>query len=165
MNQFHELRKPMNEMHGEELILTTEERSSDGGDDTEEIPHQTELMSVLAVGGEGVEDGGHDHADLVAPDDDEDDGEVLPGETARYWGWYEVPEEDGQEEDEAEEVGPDVERLVVEADNWPQALLPALIWPVPTNKLINLALSGFYLFQWWGEFEREMWHIFSPKLS
>ena len=86
MNQFHELRKPMNEMPGEELILTTEERSSDGGDDTEEIPHQAELVSVLAVGGEGVEDGGHDHADLVAADDDEDDGEVLPGDTARYWG-------------------------------------------------------------------------------
>ena len=70
----------------EHNILTTEEGCSDGGHDTQEIPHQAELVSVLAVGGEGVEDGGHDHADLVAPDDDEDDGEVLPGETARYWG-------------------------------------------------------------------------------
>ena len=76
-------------------------------------------MGVLAVGGEGVEDGGHDHADLVAPDDDEDDGEVLPGQPTGYRGRDEVPEQDGEEEDEAQEVGPDVERLIVQADHRP----------------------------------------------
>ena len=74
-----------------------------------------------------MEDGGHDHTDLVAADDDEDDGEVLPGDPAGYRGGNEVPEEDGEEEDEAQEVCPDVERLIVQADHRPQALPPALI--------------------------------------
>ena len=74
-----------------------------------------------------MEDGGHDHADLVAPDDDEDDGKVLPGQPTGYRGRDEVPEQDGEEEDEAQEVGPDVERLIVQADHRPQTLAPALI--------------------------------------
>ena len=84
-------------------------------------------MGVLAVGGEGVEDGGHDHADLVATDDDQDDGEVLPGDPTWYRGRDEVPEEDGEEEDEAQEVGPDVQGLIMETDNRPQTLFPALV--------------------------------------
>ena len=64
-----------------------------------------------------MEDCGHDHADLVAADDDEDDGEVLPGEPTWYRGRDEVPEKDGEEEDEAQEMGPDVESLIVETDN------------------------------------------------
>ena len=88
-------------------------------------------MGVLAVGGEGMEDRGHDHADLIAADDDEDHGEVLPSDPTWDWRWDEVPEEDGEEEDEAKEVGPDIEGLIVEADNRPQALSPALVWPIP----------------------------------
>lgn len=101
----------------EGVVDPTEERGRDGGDDPEEVPHQAELVGVLAVGGEGMEDCGHDHADLVAADDDEDDGEVLPGEPTWYRGRDEVPEKDGEEEDEAQEMGPDVESLIVETDN------------------------------------------------
>ena len=72
-------------------------------------------MGVLAMGGEGVEDGRHDHTDLVAANDDQDDREVLPGEPAGDWRTDEVPEKDGEEEDEAQEVGPDVESLVVKS--------------------------------------------------
>ena len=74
-------------------------------------------MGVLAVGGEGMEDSGHDHADLIAADDDEDDGEVLPSDPTWDWRRDEVPEEDGEEEDEAKEVGPDVESLIMKTDN------------------------------------------------
>lgn len=55
-----------------------------------------------------MEDCGHDHTDLVAPYDDQDHGEVLPRHPARDRGRYEVPKEDGEEEDEAEEMCPDV---------------------------------------------------------
>jgi len=111
----------------ESVVDPTEEGGRDGGHNTEEVPHQAQLVGVLAVGGEGVEDGGHDHADLIAADDDEDDGEVLPGDPTWYRGRDEVPEEDGEEEDEAQEVGPDVQGLIMETDNRPQTLFPALV--------------------------------------
>ena len=113
------------------LTLTTEEGSCNRGDDPEQIPHQAELVGILAVWGEGVEDCGHDHTDLVAPDDDEDHREVLPSHPARDRGWDEVPEEDVEEEDEAEEVGPDVEGLVMPLKSRQETLPPTLVWAVP----------------------------------
>ena len=74
-----------------------------------------------------MEDCGHDHTDLVAPDDDEDHREVLPRHPARDRGRDEVPEEDGEKEDEAEEVGPDVEGLVMPLESRQETLPPTLV--------------------------------------
>ena len=53
----------------------------------------------------------------INTDNDEDDREILPGDPARCWGRYEVPQEEAEEEDEAQEVGPDVQSLIVETDD------------------------------------------------
>ena len=79
-----------------------------------------------------VEDSRHNHTDLVTTwmdlisnlmsrdittDNDEDDREVLPSDPARCWGRYKVPQEEAEEEDEAQEMGPDVQSLIVKTDN------------------------------------------------
>jgi len=117
-------------MAPEGIVDSTEERGRDGGQDADQVHHQTELVGVLAVGGECVEDCGHDHADLVTADDDKNDREVLPGDDVtigRCRGGDEVPEKDGQEEDEAQEVGPDIEGLIVQSHHRSEALPPTLV--------------------------------------
>ena len=59
----------------------------------------------------------HDHADLVAANNDQNNREVLPGDSARDWRADEVPEKNGEEEDEPEEMGPDVECLIMKTDD------------------------------------------------
>ena len=73
-----------------------------------------------------MEDSGHDHADLIAADDDEDHGEVRPGHPARHRRRHHVPQQQGQEEEEAEEVSPDVESLVVKRKDGTETLKPTL---------------------------------------
>ena len=70
-------------------------------------------MGVLGVRSEGMEDSGHDHTDLITANDDEDDSEVLPGDTAGYGRWPPVPQQQWQEEEETQQVGPDVESFIV----------------------------------------------------
>ena len=83
-------------------------------------------MRVLGVGGECVEDSGHDHADLVAADDDEDHGEVGPGHPARHRRRHHVPQQQREEEEEAQEMSPDVESLIVEREDGAETLGPTL---------------------------------------
>ena len=80
-----------------------------------------------------MEDCGHDHADLVAADHDQDDAELLPRGPARDRRRHEVPQEERQEEEEAEEMCPDVERLVVEGEDGAETLRPTLSRSVPAT--------------------------------
>ena len=64
-----------------------------------------------------MEDSGHDHADLVAADDDEDHGKVCPSHPARHWRRHHVPQQQREEEEEAKEMSPDVESLIVESED------------------------------------------------
>lgn len=139
--------------------LTTEEGGCDGRTNSDQVHHQTELVGVLTVGGEGVEHCRHDHTDLVAANNDQNNREVLPGDSARDWRADEVPEKNGEEEDEPEEMGPDVESLIMKTDDWPQALCPGLarsvsgpnvrIWLEILGALVvleeRLAMIGKYL--------------------
>ena len=115
------------------MILTTEKGSRDGGCDAGEVQLEAGLVRVLRVRGEGVEDRGHDHADLVAADHDQDDAELLPRGPARDRRRHEVPQEERQEEEEAEEMCPDVERLVVEGEDGAETLRPTLSRSVPAT--------------------------------
>ena len=115
------------------MILTTEKGSRDGGCDAGEVQLEAGLVRVLGVRGEGVEDRGHDHADLVAADHDQDDAELLPRGPARDRRRHEVPQEERQEEEEAEEMCPDVERLVVEGEDGAETLRPTLSRSVPAT--------------------------------
>ena len=98
-------------------MLTTKKGSSDGGCDAGKVQLEAGLVRVLGVRGEGVEDSGHDHADLVAADDDEDHGKVSPGHPARHWRRHHVPQQQREEEEEAKEMSPDVESLIVESED------------------------------------------------
>jgi len=59
-----------------------------------------------------VEYSRHDHAQLVATDDGEDDCKVLPGDLGG--GRPPVPEKKGEEDDEAHQMGPNIECLIVQ---------------------------------------------------
>lgn len=78
-----------------------------------------------------MEDSGHDHADLVAADDDEDHSEVSPCHPARHRGRHHVPQQQCEEEEEAEEMSPDVESLIVESEDGTETLGPTLSRSVP----------------------------------
>ena len=79
--------------------------------------------------GEGVEDGGHDHAELVAGDDGQDDSKILPSDL--WWRGPPVPEENAEEDDEPQEMGPNVQSLIVKRKNRSEALAILLGRPVP----------------------------------
>ena len=78
---------------------------------------------------EGVEDGGHDHAQLVAGDDGQDHCQVLPCYSRRRSP--PVPDKNCEEEDEPHEVCPDIHCFIVERENRSEALAELLWCPVP----------------------------------
>ena len=78
-----------------------------------------------------MEDSGHDHADLVAADDDEDHSEVGPCHPARHRRRHHVPQQQCEKEEEAEEMSPDVESLIVESEDRTETLRPTLSRSVP----------------------------------
>ena len=80
-----------------------------------------------------MEDSGHDHADLVAADDDEDHGKVSPGHPARHWRRQHIPQQQREEEEEAKEMSPDVESLIVESEDGTKTLGPTLSRSVPVT--------------------------------
>ena len=76
-------------------------------------------------------DGGHDHAHLVAGDDNQDDCKILPCDLGRRCPT--VPEKNGEEVDEPEEMGPDVESLIVKRKYRSQTLAVLLWRTVPSS--------------------------------
>ena len=89
-----------------------------------------------------MEDGGHDHADLVAADDDEDHREVRPGHPARHRRRHPVPKQQREEEDEAEEMSPDVESLIVQREDGAETLGPALARSVSVTSSLSSSSSS-----------------------
>ena len=80
-----------------------------------------------------MEDSGHDHADLVAADDNKDHSEVSPGHPTRHWRRHHVPQQQREEEEEAEQMSPDVKSLIVESEDGTKTLGPTLSRPVPVT--------------------------------
>jgi len=71
-----------------------------------------------------MEDGGHDHAQLVAADDGQDHCKVLPGDLGGRG--KPVPQQKGEKEEEAQQMGPDIESFIVEGEDGSETLAPTL---------------------------------------
>lgn len=89
-----------------------------------------------------MEDSGHDHADLVAADDDEDHSEVSPCHPTRHWRRHHVPQQQREKEEEAEEMSPDIESLIVESEDGSKTLGPTLSRSVPVTSSLLKSLSS-----------------------
>ena len=103
----------------------------DRGPDTTKIHQQAKLRSFLWVRGEGVEDSRHDHAELVAGDDGQDHGKVLPcnlrGRSTP------VPDQKREKGEKPNQMCPDIHCFIVKREDRPQALAKLLWWSVPTK--------------------------------
>ena len=102
--------------------------------DTDKVEGEAALGDALGVASEGVENGGEHHARLVAHKDSSQHQQVGQGDLLQQLqvgrDEEEVPHQEAGEEDEAQQVRPDVDGLVVHGEGTEQARQPVQLVPV-----------------------------------